>query len=103
MSDSRVELYVYYRVATANASAALEAVRAFQQQLRRGHAGLSTRVLQRVGERDDAVTLMEIYAFDAAGQRGVSPALLADIERAAANVAPLLTSPRRVERFDALD
>ncbi|HET7524856.1 MAG TPA: DUF4936 family protein [Burkholderiaceae bacterium] len=103
MNDSCAELYVYYRVAAANGSAALHAVRALQQRLRSDHPGLAARVLQRSDERGDGVTLMEIYAFDDGRRRGVASALQAHIEHAAAALAPLLISPRQVERFDALD
>lgn len=104
MSDgSRSELYVYYRVAQANAQAALQTVAAFQQRLRQQHPGLATRVLQRSSERSDGVTLMEIYAFDGGSQRGIDLALRSCIEEAGAVLAPMLISPRQIEAFDALD
>lgn len=100
---SRSELYVYYRVAPADAQAALQTVNRFQQRLREQHPGLATRVLRRSGERSDGVTLMEIYAFDDGRSMGIDPALRSRIEEAAAALTPLLSSPRRTEVFDALD
>ena len=104
MSDrSRCELYVYYRVTQADAQAALQTVIAFQRRLRQLHPGLATRVLQRSSERSDGVTLMEIYAFDNGRHRGIDPALQSCIEEAAVVLTPMLSSPRQIEIFDALD
>ena len=104
MSDgSRSELFVYYRVAQSDVQAALTAVRAFQQRLRGHHPGLAARVLQRSGERDTDVTLMEVYTCDRGGIRGADSALQARIEAAAAVLTPLLASARHIESFDALD
>jgi len=100
---SRRELYVYYRVAQANAQAALQTVLAFQQRLREQHPGLAVRVLRRSDERRDGVTLMEIYAFDDGRNTGIDAALRSRIEQAAAALAPLLSSSRQTEAFDALD
>jgi hypothetical protein len=103
VNDARTELYVYYRVAPAHQRAALQAVRAFQQRLRREHPGLAARVLRRSAEGHEAVTLMEIYTYDDGALAGVDLALRARIEAAAALLAPLLASPRQTESFDALD
>jgi hypothetical protein len=99
----RGELFVYYRVARASWPAALQSVLNFQQRLRDQHPGLATRVLRRSGEQADAVTLMEIYAFDDGRHRGIDPALQSRIEEAAAALTPMLSGPRQIEVFDALD
>jgi hypothetical protein len=100
---SRSELYVYYRVAQANAPAALQTVLGFQQRLREHHPGLAARVLRRSDARGDGVTLMEIYAFDDGRSTGIDPVLHSRIDEVAAALTPLLSSPRHTEAFDALD
>jgi len=100
---SRSELYVYYRVAHANAQTALQTVRAFQQCLRGQHPGLAARVLQRSNVRGGDVTLMEIYALHDGSGKGIESNLRLRIEDAAAALTPMLSSPRQVEVFDALD
>jgi hypothetical protein len=102
-NGSRGELFVYYRVAQSDVQAALTAVRAFQQRLREQHPGLAARLLQRSGERDTDVTLMEIYTFDHGGIRGIDSALQTRIEAAATVLTPLMVSSRRIESFDSLD
>jgi len=100
---SRSELFVYYRVAPSSVQAALTAVRAFQLRLREQNPGLAARVLRRSGERDNEVTLMEIYTFEHGGIRGIDTALQTRIEDAAAVLAPFMVSARRIESFDSLD
>ena len=102
-NDSRSELFVYYRVAQSDVQAALTAVRSFQQRLREQHPGLAARVLQRSGERDTDVTLMEVYTFNRGGIRGIDSALQARIETGATALTPLVVSARRIESFDSLD
>jgi len=97
------ELYVYYRVAQADVQAAQQTVHAFQQRLRERYPGLVARVLRRSDERADGVTLMEVYAFDDGQRTGIHPGLRSGIEEAAAALAPLLSSPRHSEAFDAFD
>lgn len=82
-------LYVYYRVPEADLVATLKAVRAMQAQLVADHVALRTEVLRRPDLRDGEVTLMETYAG------GVTPALLASINEAAA----ALPQPRHNEFF----
>jgi hypothetical protein len=101
--SSRGELYVYYLVARASWPAALQCVLDFQQRLRDQHPGLAARVLRRSGERADAVTLMEIYAFDDGIHGGIDPALRSRIEEAAAVLTPMLSGSRITEVFEALD
>lgn len=102
-NGSRSELFVYYRVAQSDMQAALAVVHAFQLRLREQHPGLATRLLRRSDERDTDVTLMEIYAFDQGGIRGIETALQTRIEAAATVLTPLMVSARRIESFDSLD
>ncbi len=57
--------YVYYRVAQADLAVAVAAVGAVQAALKARHAGLGAELLRRPGARDGAVTLMEVWIFDA--------------------------------------
>jgi hypothetical protein len=98
VSAARCELYVYYRVAQTHWRAAADAVLAWQHALSIRHPGLTARVLRRPDARDDAVTLMETYAFDA-----IDEAVQAHIERGAPILQPWRIGERHVERFDALD
>jgi hypothetical protein len=95
----RRELYVYYRVAAVHWHDAADAVVRWQQQLRHAQPGLSTRVLRRPETRDDAVTLMEVYA----GSCIVDAAFEATIARGAPALQPWLLGERHIERFDALE
>ncbi len=93
------ELFVYYRVAAAQAvPAGIEVVR-LQAGLRQRHPGLQARLLRREAAPDGLQTWMEIYAWpDRAG--GVAPGLQAEIERAAEALAPLTAGPRHGEVFE---
>jgi len=93
------ELYVYYRVAQTHWRGAVDAVSAWQRELRRARPGLITRVLRRPGVHEDAVTLMETYAFDGA----IDDALQAALVRGAPALRPWLVGERHAEPFDALD
>lgn len=101
--SSRVELYVYYRVAASEWRAARLIARGFQQRLCRECPGLRARVLRRPGVRSDGVTLMEIYAFDDGQVQGIDEPLRARIAAAAEALSPLLAGPRQVEDFEPLD
>jgi len=103
VNGERAELYVYYRVAPADWRAAVQAVRELQRRLCAEHPGLIARVLRRPGASADAVTLMEIYAFDDGRRAGVDAALRSRIDEAARPLAPWLAGPRQTEVFDALD
>jgi hypothetical protein len=90
-------LYVYYRVARADARAVVDAVHALQGQWQSAQPALQCTVLRRDddGSGDD-VTLMETYCTAA----GVSPDWQARIEREArAALAPWRCTPRHVEVF----
>jgi hypothetical protein len=96
------ELYVYYRVAQTHWRAAADAVSAWQRDLRRARPGLIARVLRRPDVRDDAVTLMETYAFER-DSGAIDDALQAAIERGTPAMSPWRIGERHVENFDALD
>jgi hypothetical protein len=100
--SGRRELYVYYRVAPAHWRAAADAVSAWQQELRSAHPGLIARVLRRPDARDDAVTLMETYAFEP-GTGAIDDALQMAIERGPPALRAWLIGERHAEPFDALD
>ena len=99
MSAARLELYVYYRVAPAHWRDAAGAVAQWQRQLEKAHPALSARVLRRPEVRDDAVTLMEVYA----GLGSFDAGFEATIARGAPALATWLVGARHVERFDAID
>jgi hypothetical protein len=99
VSDTRRELYVYYRVATVHWRDAADAVAHWQQRLEQARPGLSARVLRRPETRDDAITLMEVYA----GSATIDTAIEAVIARGAPELHAWLLGERHIERFDALD
>ena len=101
MSAGR-ELYVYYRVAQTHWRAATDAVSAWQRELSSANPGLIARVLRRPEVRDDAVTLMETYAFES-NNGAIDVALQAAIERGPPALQPWLNGQRHVEPFDAID
>ena len=100
MSDSRRELFVYYRVARAHWRDAANAIEQWQQRLQRSYPGLSARVLRRPEAIDDTITLMEVYALDGGS---VGPVHEAEIARCAAALQPWLIGERHSERFDTLE
>ena len=102
-ADSRIELYVYYRVGLSDWPAALHIVRGFQRLLRSECPGLSARVLRRPGESGGSVTLMEIYACADGLPCVIDGHLQRRIDEAAEALTPLLAGPRRVEIFEPLD
>ncbi len=92
-----LELFIYYRIRAADASVAREAVRQYQDRLRERHPGLTARLMRRTENESPAPTWMEIYSLPdpAAGE-----ALQAQIEAAAAVLAPWLAGPRHCEVFE---
>jgi Domain of unknown function (DUF4936) len=80
------ELYIYWRVATPQLAAALQATQHMQQQLQGQHPGLQARLLVRLEEKTTAVagaaahsTVMETYRT----RGGITPTLQAAIAAAA--------------------
>lgn len=94
-----VRLYVYFRVADADAAACVAAVRGFQAQLMKTWPALRCEVLQRAQEDGLAGrTLMETYALPGAG---IDAALRQRIEHdAAAALGALVAGTRHVEAFE---
>jgi Domain of unknown function (DUF4936) len=96
------ELFIYYRVRSANAVPALTAVRHFQAHLQTLHPQLTPRLLRRPDEVDGAQTWMEIYSTDPMRDpAGITAEVQAAIETLALPLAPLLDGPRRTEVFIA--
>jgi len=93
------ELYVYYRVAPQRAATVLPQVLNMQARLRAEHAGLVARLLRRAELSSGIETWMETYSSNT--DDGVTPALQAAIERAAAADAfcASLDGPRHTEAF----
>ena len=112
------ELFVYYRVRSAQTDAAHRAALAFQGELRLRHPALMARLLRRaenpihgidsdIADADadaDAgeQTWMETYAIDPRTQvAGVSEALQAEIEAGGRALAPFIRGTRHTEVFIA--
>jgi hypothetical protein len=92
------QLFIYYRVAEAQAEAAMAAARQMQAALAAHRPGLRTALLRRPDTADADVTLMETYAVDAAiAPHGVDAALQAEIER----LPRIAARTVHVEVFDA--
>jgi hypothetical protein len=91
------EIYVYYRVAAADAGALAVQVRALQAALRASHRGLQARLLRRPVVPGELQTWMEVYAIPG----GVSEELQGKIEAAAAPLLPSLAGARHCEVFEA--
>ena len=94
------ELFIYYRLDLADAPAALRAAALFQGDLRLRYAWLRTRLLRRPQANDGQETWMETYSADPAmNSTGVTPEVTAQIEQAAAVLAPFLRGARHAELF----
>ena len=105
MAAGRRQLFVYWRLGSADLAAAMPGVRERQRQLERAHAGLLSGLYRRSDTAAPEATLMETYAVDAGvNAQGVSAALQVRIE---ADMTPLvqpwLRGARHVEVFDAVD
>ena len=93
------ELYVYYRIASADTPACEALVRAFQARLMADETRLRARLLVRPETSKGEQTWMETYAVAGDPPAGVDAALEARIGTAAQALAPHLRSPRHVEVF----
>lgn len=94
------ELFVYYRVRTDDAEAALRHVRDMQARLTAQHPGLNARLLCRPETVEGRQTWMEVYAIDTRhSPAGVGPAMQAAIDAEAVALLPLLDGPRHTEVF----
>jgi hypothetical protein len=98
------ELFVYYRVRDDRAGAALVAVQAMQDAMRRRHPALRTRLLRRPPTDPGPQTWMEIYAMDErVAPDGVDASLQEEIElHAGALLAACIDGDRHVEVFERL-
>ena len=97
------ELFIYYRVRSEQAAAALVAARSFQARLGQAFPELRMRLLQRPEATDGCQTWMETYATDPMNApQGITPAHEAAIESMAeAALLPYLAGPRHTEVFIA--
>jgi hypothetical protein len=90
------ELYIYWRMGSADAAAASLAIRAWQLALQKAHPGLRARLLRRADEAAAEVTLMETYLQPG----GIDPALQQHIADAGDAVsAAWRRGPRHLEVF----
>jgi hypothetical protein len=98
------QLFVYWRVDSADTAAALQALRDWQRSLRAQHPALRIQLYLRGDTRAGEATVMESYALDAPRPSpGIDTALQRRIEREGnAAVQQLLRGTRHVEVFDAL-
>ena len=77
-------LFIYWRLAAADVTAAAQALRALHRRWRAQYPGLQADLYVREGLAIADATLMETYALQAsASNGGVSPELQALIEKAA--------------------
>lgn len=97
-----LELFIYYQLDVADAPAAQRAVAVFQAGLSARYPWLRARLLRRPNATDGQETWMETYAADPAlSTTGITPAFAAQIEQAAAVLAPWLRGVRHTELFVA--
>ncbi len=95
------ELFVYWKVERARGGEAQAAATGLLQTLRRTQPALQARLMRRAEEAGEKLTFMETYS---AGDGGVTPALQAAIEAAAADaLAAFGGLVRHVEVFERLD
>ena len=88
-------LFIYYRIASADAAAARRAVEAMQYTLRERHAGLQAALWRRPQEKDGMQTWMETYTRP----DGVDESIEADIAAAALALQTWVQGPRHAEVF----
>lgn len=88
-------LFIYYRIASADAAIARGAVEAMQHTLRERHAGLQVALWRRPQEKDGMQTWMETYTHP----DGVDESIEADIASAAVALQTWVQGPRHVEVF----
>lgn len=90
------ELYIYYRVADANADEAARAVSTMQRTLRAAHPGLAARLLRRPDAAGGVRTWMETYSNPSAGVDAAIETAIADAARA---LSQWIDGDRHVEIF----
>jgi uncharacterized protein DUF4936 len=90
------QLYVYYRVRSADAGAVIAAARALQRDLQVAWPGLSCTLSQRADDAADLLTLMETYAH----ADGVSDEFRRAVEQGAQQrLGQWIAGTRHVELF----
>jgi hypothetical protein len=95
------ELFIYWKVERARGAEAQAASTRMLQALRHTQPALQSRLMRRAEEAGNQLTFMETYS---AGPEGVTPALQAAIEAAAAEaLAAFIGLARHVEVFERLD
>jgi hypothetical protein len=97
------QLFIYWRVAAADAQAAAEALRSWQRWLQHEHPALHARLFSRVPSTPGEVTLMETYAVESAVRAdGIDAELQRCIEDDGQSIVQRwLRGVRQVEVFDA--
>lgn len=104
MTTAQRQLYVYYRVEETAWQQASAVVVEFQQRLCKAHPDLSARVFRRPETKGGQVTLMEVYAVDAAtSPEGIDITWQSRIESAAVVMRRWQQGERHVEWFDAVN
>lgn len=99
------QLFLYWRVGTADAVLAAAAVRRWQYKLQGEHPALLARLFRRMPSGADEFTYMETYALEGGS---ASAGIDADLQRVIeceglAVVQPWLRGARHVELFEAID
>ena len=89
------ELFIYYRVRSADAPGAQAAVAQLQAQLRTRYPHLIARLLCRPIDDNGLQTWMETYAIE----NGITDAMQTDIEARASALLTMLAGPRHTEVF----
>lgn len=99
------QVFVYWRVASADARVAMQAMRDLQRRLQGQYPGLRAGLYVRSEPSASEATLMETYAVGAMyAAQGLDADLQRHIERAgAALLLPWLRGARHVEVFEACD
>jgi hypothetical protein len=97
VSTPGAALYVYYKVAEADAAAVATAAKRMQGALQASIPGLVAGLSRRPEVREGLVTLMETYIHP---NLPTDPSITARIEKAAASLAPWRKGRRYSERFD---
>jgi hypothetical protein len=99
------QLFLYWRVTSADARVAMRAMRDLQRQLQGQYRGLRAGLYLRSELSAGEATLMETYAIDATqAVQGLDVGVQRHIEQAgAALLQPWLRGTRHVEVFEACE
>lgn len=95
-ADTPASLFIYFKLARAQAATALQALQSMQAGLVAAHPGLRARLLARTDQPgSEDLTWMEIYELPL----GPSPTFLADLDAASLALPAGLIGPRHTETF----